>query len=333
MLWRIVGFSQARAWDIPCLMSEAASDSDHSVTAAKPSALARWSGGIAMVGFILVATAQASNQILARGLAGSVPPFSLAFFRWGIIAVGLSPLALAEIRDGRIPLAKNLWLILAAGCMGMFLCGGPVYIAGAHTTAIHIALIMGLSPITVILISAVLGIEHIGPMQWLGTALALAGALLIISGGHWQALFGLEAAWGDGLVVIAMLGWSGYTLLQSRVAVRASLLARISLFAAAGALCSLPPAIWEMATRPADVFSAKAFASYVFSGLVPGLIAYGGFAWLAGRYGSVRTSLVLYLGPVASALLSFAILGEPPTLMHLVGGILILGGVWASLRT
>lgn len=291
-----------------------------------------WAGAVALIGFILVATGQASNQILARGLAGSVPPFALAFFRWGIIAAGLAPFALAELRQGRIRPANSLWPVLAAGFMGMYLCGGPVYVAGISTTAIHIALIMALSPITVLLISASLGMERIGPLQALGTALALAGALLIISGGHWQTLTGLKTAEGDGLVVLAMLGWSGYTLLQSRVAPKDSLLARISLFAAAGALCSMPQAVLEMWTMPAAVFSGKALAAYLFAGLIPGLLAYTGFAWLGARYGSVRTSLVLYLGPVASALLSFAILGEPPTAMHFVGGALILGGVWASLR-
>jgi len=295
-------------------------------------AAAGWAGAIALTGFVLVATAQASNMILARGLAGSVPPFALAFFRWSIIFLGLAPLALAEIRQGRIPLARDFWPILAAGLLGMFLCGGPIYVAGISTTAIHIALIMALSPIVVLLISAALGMEHVGPLQWLGTALALAGALLIVTAGHPEALMQSKAAWGDLLVVLAMLGWSGYTLLQSRVAPQASLLARISLFSAAGALCSLPPALYEMWSAPQAVFNAKAAEAYLFAGLVPGLIAYAGFAWLAARFGSVRTSLVLYVGPVASALLSFLILGEPPTLIHLFGGLLILGGVWASLR-
>jgi hypothetical protein len=35
-----------------------------------------------LLGFVLVATAQVTNMILARGLAGSVPTFTLAFFRW-----------------------------------------------------------------------------------------------------------------------------------------------------------------------------------------------------------------------------------------------------------
>jgi drug/metabolite transporter (DMT)-like permease len=292
----------------------------------------RWQGPVALAGFILVATAQASNQVLARGLADSVAPSALAFFRWSIVAIGLAPLAYAEIRQGRIVLVGNLWPILAAGFLGMFLCGGPVYVAGASTTAIHIALIFALSPITVLLISAALGIEHIGQLQWLGTGLALAGALVIILGGHSQTSTELSVAFGDLLAALAMLGWSGYTLLQSRVAPAASLLARISLFAAAGALFSLPLAIREMWLTPEQVFSTKALAACVFAGLVPGLIAYAGFAWLGAKFGSVRTSLVLYVGPVASALLSFAILGEPPTMIHFFGGLLILGGVWASLR-
>ncbi|MDQ8731239.1 DMT family transporter [Bradyrhizobium daqingense] len=312
-------------------MGKGSSDGGSGAVASAAPSTGTWLGAIALIGFIVVATAQASNQILARGLAGSVPSFALAFFRWSIVAIGLAPIALKEIREGQVPLG-NIWPILAAGFMGMFLCGGPVYAAGVSTTAIHIALIMALSPITVLMISAALKIEHVGLLQWLGTALALSGALLIISGGHPATLFELETAAGDGLVVIAMLGWSGYTLLQSRAAPKASLLARISLFSAAGALFSLPLAAWEMWAMPAQIFSTKALSAYVFAGIVPGLLAYAGFAWLGAKFGSVRTSLVLYLGPVASALLSFAILGEPPGLIHLVGGLLILGGVWASLR-
>jgi hypothetical protein len=61
--------------------------------APKAAAVPQASGGqntVALIGFMLVAAAQASNMILARGLAGSVPSFALAFFRWTIIAAGLA---------------------------------------------------------------------------------------------------------------------------------------------------------------------------------------------------------------------------------------------------
>jgi drug/metabolite transporter (DMT)-like permease len=46
----------------------------------------------------------------------------------------------------------------------------------------------------------------------------------------------------------------------------------------------------------------------------------------------VSTSLSLYLGPIVSAVLSIAFLGEAPTMVHLIGGALSLGGMWLSLQ-
>jgi drug/metabolite transporter (DMT)-like permease len=54
---------------------------------------------LGLLGFLLVATTQVSNMILARGVAGTVPPFTIAFFRWSIVAIGLLPaivIALSE---------------------------------------------------------------------------------------------------------------------------------------------------------------------------------------------------------------------------------------------
>ena len=296
------------------------------------SAANRWPALIGLSGFIMIATAQVSNMILARGLAGQVPAFSIAFFRWSIIAAALAPFAYAEACRGRLQLRKNIWLIAATGFLGMFLCGGPIYIAGVTTTAINIALIMALSPIVVLLLSQLFGLEKSGPFQLLGMALALLGTLLIISRGDPTVLVSMKLAPGDLLVLLAMLGWSGYTLLQTRVAPAATSLARVSVFAAAGALLSLPIAAWETWAAPHKVFNTQAAAAYLFAGLVPGVFAYAGFAYLGGKFGSVRTSLLLYVGPIASALLSFAILREPPTLVHIFGGAAILAGVWTSLR-
>ena len=111
-----------------------------------------------------------------------------------------------------------------------------------------------------------------------------------------------------------------------------SFLARIGLFAAAGALFSLPFAIHEMWAAPSAAFSGRAALVYLFAGLVPGLFAYSAYAYLGGKFGAVSTSLSLYLGPIVSAVLSMLFLGEAPTMMHLIGGALSLGGMWLSLQ-
>ncbi len=285
---------------------------------------------LGLLGFLLVATAQVSNMILARGLAGSVPPFSIAFFRWSIVALGLLPAIVIALRDKPDALRGQVPGVALAGFLGMFVCGGPVYLAGITTSAINLALIMALAPIVVLLFSFVTGRETIDRQQIIGMAVALAGALLIITRGPSSVGVGLSI--GNFLALLAMLGWAGYTLLQNRVGQGVSFLARIGLFAAAGALFSLPFAVHEIWSTPSAAFTGRALLAYLFAGLVPGLFAYVAYAWLGARFGAVSTSLSLYLGPIVSAVLSILFLGEAPTVIHLIGGALSLGGMWLCLR-
>ncbi len=103
---------------------------------------------------------------------------------------------------------------------------------------------------------------------------------------------------GDLLMVCAMLGWAGYTLVQNRIGAGVSFLARIGLFAAFGAMFSLPFAIHEMWLEPSAVLSFKAAKVYLFAGLVPGLFAYSAYSYFGTAFGALSTSLSLYLGPV-----------------------------------
>jgi drug/metabolite transporter (DMT)-like permease len=285
---------------------------------------------LGLLGFLVLATAQVSNMILARGVAGSVPPFSIAFFRWSIVAIGLSPLIVAALRRQPDLLRKEGLGIAAAGFLGMFVCGGPVYLAGTTTSAINLALIMAMAPLVVLLFSLVMRIEHVNRWQIIGMLIALSGALLVITRGQAAGAHGV--AMGDFLVLLAMLAWAGYTLLQNRIGAGVGFLVRIGMYAAFGAMFSLPFAVHEMWSEPSAIFSLKAAEVYLYAGLVPGLFAYSAYSYLASTFGAISTSLSLYLGPVVGAVLSIVFLGEAPTIVHLIGGTLSLGGMWLSLR-
>jgi drug/metabolite transporter (DMT)-like permease len=285
---------------------------------------------LGLLGFLMLATAQVSNMILARGVAGSVPPFAIAFFRWSIVAIGLSPLIIAALRQQPDLLRKEGLGIAAAGFLGMFVCGGPVYLAGTTTSAINLALIMAMSPLMVLLFSLVMGLERVSRWQVIGMIIALSGAVLVITRGQASGEHGLTQ--GDILVLFAMMAWAGYTLVQNRIGSGIGFLARIGMFAAAGALFSLPFAVHETWADPSAVLSLKAAKVYLFAGLVPGLFAYSAYSYLGSAFGALSTSLSLYLGPVVGAVLSIIFLGEAPTIIHLVGGVLSLGGMWLSLR-
>jgi drug/metabolite transporter (DMT)-like permease len=285
---------------------------------------------LGLLGFLVLAIAQVSNMILARGVAGSVPPFAIAFFRWSIVAIGLLPLIIAALRQHPGLLRKEGFGIAAAGFLGMFVCGGPVYLAGTTTSAINLALIMAMAPLMVLLFSLAMGLESVNRWQVIGMIIALSGAILVITRGQTSGEHGLTQ--GDLLVLCAMMAWAGYTLVQNRVSSGIGFLARIGLFAAFGALFSLPFAAYETWSDPSVVFSFKAAKVYLFAGLVPGLFAYAAYSYLGSAFGALSTSLSMYLGPVVGAVLSIIFLGEPPTVIHLIGGVLSLGGMWLSLQ-
>jgi drug/metabolite transporter (DMT)-like permease len=290
------------------------------------------SAALAIIGFVMVGCAFSTNTILARANAGEVPAFSLAFFRWMIIALGLAPFSVREIRAKWPAISPRLGMVAAAGFCGMFLCGGPVYLAGVTTTAINIGLIFAVAPVIVLLIAWAMGSEKIRPVQVASIAVALPGVALILAGGSLDTLSTVNFAQGDLLVIIAMLGWTAYNLLQVSTLPGMSSVSRTCLFAFAGAGFSLPFCLHEAWQAPHAVFSAHAFLLYLFAGVVPGIGAYAGSAYLAAKFGSVRASLLTYVVPVASVLLSTLLLGEGPHAYHFIGGLLILAGVWLSVR-
>src|SRR5437868_14436332 len=107
-----------------------------------PTATNRTREVLGLLGFLVLSTAQVSNMILARGVAGSVPPFSIAFFRWSIVALGLLPAVVMALREKPGALQGRTLGVVAAGFLGMFVCGGSVYAAAVSSCAIHLALRM-----------------------------------------------------------------------------------------------------------------------------------------------------------------------------------------------
>jgi drug/metabolite transporter (DMT)-like permease len=128
-------------------------------------------------------TAQATNMILAHANGGYIPAYTLAFFRWAIVALDLLPLSFAELHSHQNVVRSRWWQIFITGFLEMFVCGGPIYIAAVTTIAINIGLIMARSPVVVLVVSWSAGPEIITRLERLGIVMALIGALFVMSRG------------------------------------------------------------------------------------------------------------------------------------------------------
>ncbi|MBM3533070.1 MAG: DMT family transporter [Alphaproteobacteria bacterium] len=283
---------------------------------------------------LLIAPAMfAGNQVTARALEGSIPANALAFWRWAIAALIMAALTWRELWDGRRALAEE-WPVLAIlGFLGVVVCGPPVYIAGATTAATNIALIYAMSPILIVLASAVVFRERMTLRRAVGIVLAVVGVLLVVFKGDAGVLARLAFVTGDLWVAFAVLGWSIYVLILQHRKSRLGAAARFTAICVLGVIALLPFYLWEAATGPTIVFDGRSIATVLFLAFVPAVGAYQAYGYAQRVLGPGPTSLGMYLGPIYVALISYLTIGEPIRAYHWAGGALILTGLWHAVGT
>ena len=136
---------------------------------------------------------------------------------------------------------------------------------------------------------------------------------------------------GDLIMLAAGLAWSVYTWLLRTQRPPLPLIAFLTVQIALGALMILPFYLLEwIITRQTPAPTPTNFAALVYVVLLPSLAAY--FCWDRGvaRVGAVLPMYFVNLTPVFAACLSWALLDDPIGVYHLVGGALILIGIYLA---
>ena len=272
------------------------------------------------------------NYLVARWAPGVIAPHALALGRWVLAALILGAACAGELHAKRGAIRAEWRQFVVLGALGMWVCGAFVYIGGRSTSAVNIGLLYAVSPVLIAIASALWLHERIGPSQALGVALALAGMLHILLRGHWPALLALQFNPGDVWVAVAVACWTVYSLLLRAWSSAFSPLARLTLTACAGVMVLLPFTIWEAAAWLPTELSWKSLALVAAAALLPGAGAYGAYSVMQRELGATRVGMVMYLGPLYSAVLAWIVLGESIEGFHLVGGALILPGIFLSTR-
>ena len=139
----------------------------------------------------------ASVLVVAHALAGEMPPWTLCCTRSLISALVLLPLV-ARHRREIIAFLRSHWREAALiGAMGLGLTQGVLFTALGLTSAVNVAIVLGLTPmITMVLARLMLG-EPMNAWQALGSAVAFAGIVIICVQGSLARLRGFDIGFGD----------------------------------------------------------------------------------------------------------------------------------------
>ena len=280
--------------------------------------------------FVLICPAFfASNMLIARGMNGVFPPLSLAFARWFFVGI-LVFVALAFLRQLPWQTLRQEWgRILFLASLGMGLCGGPVYLGGELTTAMNIGLIYSAAPLLIAFLAFMRFGEKLSYWQMLGMVMGLCGVVIILTKADFSRLATLRFNKGDLWIVLATTSFAIYSLGLKYSPTSLTQLQRFGAMSLGGALWHLPFVIGEIAIRGPWPELTWAIGGAIFTLVFSASLgAYLSYSFIVSRLGATIAGATLYLAPIYAAGLAILLLGERLEVYHLLGGALILPGLW-----
>lgn len=285
----------------------------------------------------------AGNAVVGRLVVGTIPPLTLNALRWALASLLLLPLgwrvlATPQARREVAVRWKELALLsfLGVGCYNSL-----QYLALTTSTPVNVTLIAASSPLWMMGIGALLYGVRPRRREWLGAAFSLAGVLVVLSRGHLETLARVQFVRGDLLMLVAVMTWAFYSwqLARPPAALKpenrpawnwAELLLVQTLF---GTLFGFTAAGVEHAATGSSVqWSPWVAVVLAYVAIGPSVIAYRCWGVGVAAVGPAVAAFFANLTPLFAALMSAAVLGEPPHLYHGLAFALIVVGIGVSYR-
>jgi drug/metabolite transporter (DMT)-like permease len=273
----------------------------------------------------------AGNIVLARYVAGHVPPMTLSCVRWIGAFLMLLPFAWPHLRRDWPALRARLPLIVVLSATGFAINNALSYWALQYTQALNALLIQSAGPLFVALWSLTLFGVRLTCAQVAGIAISLMGVLTIILRGDPGALASIQFNKGDVMFAGALLAFGLYSALMPRRP-KTHQLSLICATIGCGALLLLPFSIWEYTNGVMLKFDTITIVTLIYVVIFPSTPAYLFFNRGIAMIGPNRAAPFFHLVPVFGSAMAIVLLGEQPRLFHLVGYVLVLAGVVIASR-
>ncbi|NJN42454.1 MAG: DMT family transporter [Flammeovirgaceae bacterium] len=156
------------------------------------------------------------NFIVARGLNETYSAITIAFFRWGIAAIVITPLAYRAIKRDLHLLRKQWKLVLMLAIIGVSIFNTLIYQAAHSTPALNLSLIAITAPLYVVILNRIVFKEFLTKRQISGLIILFFGLLLLLSNGDLSALLSLSFNIGDLLMAMAASLFGVYSVLAGK---------------------------------------------------------------------------------------------------------------------
>jgi drug/metabolite transporter (DMT)-like permease len=257
-----------------------------------------------------------------------ISPIAVVWLRF---SMGVLILGIAVSMRGQFSLpGKGEWAYFSLlGFLGItfhqWLQSNGLQTSEAGTTA----WIVSTTPVFMALLGLTVLKEALSWIKTSGILLAFAGVLLVVSKGDLASIsVGRFGAPGDFLILVSSVNWAVFSVLSRRGL--KSYPAGLMMFYVMSLGWLFTSILFFAQTGLAEIsnLTTNGWLGVIFLGIFCSGLAY--IAWYDAlqALSSAQTGAFLYIEPLVAVVVAFFVLDEPITVISLVGGAIILFGVW-----
>ncbi|WP_438954994.1 DMT family transporter [Cognatiyoonia sp.] len=258
----------------------------------------------------------------ARVIVAYAPPMaslSLRFLVSGLIGVAL---AYGLGQSARLTLMQWVLVVVFGICQNALYLGLNFF--AMQTVEASLASIIASSlPLIVGLLGWVVFREKVRPLGIIGLVAGFAGVGLIMG----ARLQGGVDVFGVVLCCIAAVSLAVATLAVRGASSGGNILMIVGLQMLMGSAMLVVPAL--MLETLSVTWSWQLIVAFIYTILVPGLIATVTWFYLVGRVGAVKASAFHFLNPFFGVAIAAALLGEQLGMSDIIGVVIIMAGILA----
>jgi drug/metabolite transporter (DMT)-like permease len=291
------------------------------------------------LGVLAVSTA----SIFIRYAQEYTPSLVIAAWRLTLATILLSPFALTRRHSELRSLTRReLGLAILSGFF-LALHFATWISSLAFTTVASSVVLVDTAPLWVALLAPIVLGERISRSVKIGMWLAFAGGVLVALSdactwtGSSLACPSMgefvrgQAIIGDLLALAGALAAAAYLVIGRSVRSRVSVLSYI--FVVYGISAVVLIVLMVVSHQPAFGYPPVAYLWFLALALIPQLLGHTSYNWALGYLPAAYVSIALLGEPIGSTLLAMIFLGEVPTGLKVIGGAVILAGIYLASRT
>lgn len=290
------------------------------------------------IGILSVSTA----SLFIRFAQVEVPSIVIAAGRMTLASLFLAPFVLVQKSHELRKIDKKTWLLL--GLAGLFLgFHFATWITSLeYTTVASSVVLVTTAPLWVALLSPVFLKESINRWVLLGLVISLGGSVIVGLSGNCQIIqgnitcSGFEGMFsgrhfGGNLLALGGAFLSGGYLMVGRK-VRNSLDLSVYTFVVYGFAAIVLIIMVIITGSKISGYSSINYIWILSLAVVPQLIGHSAFNWALKYLSAAFVSIALLGEPVGTVILAYFFLAEKPSVLEVVGGLLILSGIFIATR-